>query len=302
MSELQLFDALPPHIEDALRASMRRFGVIVPVVRDQDGRIIDGHHRVRLAEELGIAYPERHVTVADSDEAKEIARTLNADRRHLTDEQRRQVAVELRKGGHSIRAIAGALGVPPATAQRDTAGVSPDTPDGRTRGADGKSYPATRPTPILPEEAGLQDEPLVDVPPAPEPNTWYGGPPEPAPAPAPAPEPEPWTAEEEDLRQRLADGETVVVSMRDQRHARLIAWADDRSLYVRIDRRSPWGNPFELPADGDRDTVIANYAEHYLPHKPSLLERLPELRGKALGCWCAPEPCHGDVLKERAEQ
>jgi len=26
------------------------------------------------------------------------------------------------------------------------------------------------------------------------------------------------------------------------------------------------------------------------------LEALPELRGKDLGCWCAPENCHGDVL------
>jgi hypothetical protein len=24
---------------------------------------------------------------------------------------------------------------------------------------------------------------------------------------------------------------------------------------------------------------------------------LPELRGKVLACWCAPEPCRGDVLK-----
>jgi len=23
---------------------------------------------------------------------------------------------------------------------------------------------------------------------------------------------------------------------------------------------------------------------------------LPELRGKVLGCWCAPKACHGDVL------
>jgi hypothetical protein len=25
---------------------------------------------------------------------------------------------------------------------------------------------------------------------------------------------------------------------------------------------------------------------------------LPELRGKVLGCWCAPAACHGDVLAE----
>jgi hypothetical protein len=28
-----------------------------------------------------------------------------------------------------------------------------------------------------------------------------------------------------------------------------------------------------------------------------LIAALPELRGKRLGCWCAPHPCHGDLLK-----
>ena len=26
------------------------------------------------------------------------------------------------------------------------------------------------------------------------------------------------------------------------------------------------------------------------------MKRLPELKGKSLGCWCKPEACHGDVL------
>lgn len=142
----QLFDALPAHIEDALRASIERFGVLVPVVRDQHGNTIDGHHRARLADQLGVKYRVDLVTVTDEDEAREIARTLNADRRMLDEDQRKAVAVQLRKDGHSIRAIAGALGVPQATAQRDTAGVSPDTPGGRARGKDGKSYPSSRPT------------------------------------------------------------------------------------------------------------------------------------------------------------
>lgn len=109
-----------------------------------------------------------------------------------------------------------------------------------------------------------------------------------------------WSDEERDLLKRLREGETVVVSLRGQ-HNSLIEWADAAGLYMRIDRRTPWGNPFETPADGDRDTVITNYAEHYLPYKPSLLAKLPDLRGKALGCWCAPEPCHGDILKARTE-
>lgn len=111
-----------------------------------------------------------------------------------------------------------------------------------------------------------------------------------------------WSDTERDLLKLLRSGETVILSMRDTAHPNLVRWAEDSDLFVRIDRRSDWGNPFEMPADGDRDTVIANYAEHYLPYKPSLLSRLPELRGKALGCWCAPEPCHGDVLKARAAE
>ena len=109
-----------------------------------------------------------------------------------------------------------------------------------------------------------------------------------------------WSEEEEQLRARLEAGETIVVSLR-ARHANLVQWAEQRGLFVRIDRRSDWGNPFELPDDGDRETVIANYRDHYLPHKPSLLAKLHTLRGKALACWCAPEPCHGDVLKQATE-
>lgn len=106
-----------------------------------------------------------------------------------------------------------------------------------------------------------------------------------------------WSEDERDLLKRLREGETIVVSLRGP-HNNLIEWADAAGLYMRVDRKTEWGNPFEMPADGDRDTVIANYAEHYLPYKPGLLNKIETLAGKALGCWCAPEPCHGDVLAE----
>jgi hypothetical protein len=52
-----------------------------------------------------------------------------------------------------------------------------------------------------------------------------------------------------------------------------------------------------MDEDGNRAEVIANYRDHYLDFKPSLLMRIgDDLEGKALACWCAPEPCHGDVL------
>jgi hypothetical protein len=104
-----------------------------------------------------------------------------------------------------------------------------------------------------------------------------------------------WSTDEYALLEQIRAGQTVVVSLRGQ-HENFIAWAEREGKYARIDRRTEWGNPFEMPADGDRVTVIANYANHYLPNKPSLLAKLEDLRGKALGCWCAPETCHGDAL------
>ena len=71
-----------------------------------------------------------------------------------------------------------------------------------------------------------------------------------------------------------------------------------RDLYdVYIGRPSKWGNPFVIGKDGTRDEVIAKYRE-WLLAQPALVEALPELSGKVLGCWCAPQACHGDVLAE----
>lgn len=64
---------------------------------------------------------------------------------------------------------------------------------------------------------------------------------------------------------------------------------------VYIGRPTKWGNPFVIGRDGSREEVIKKY-EEWLQHQPGLLAQLPELRGKDLLCWCAPQPCHGDVL------
>lgn len=73
---------------------------------------------------------------------------------------------------------------------------------------------------------------------------------------------------------------------------------------VYIGRPSIWGNPYTHIADRNtkakyivatREEAIAKYRE-YILNSPQLLRRLVELKGKRLGCWCTPEPCHGDVL------
>jgi hypothetical protein len=64
---------------------------------------------------------------------------------------------------------------------------------------------------------------------------------------------------------------------------------------VYIGRGSKWGNPFRIGPDGDRAAVIAKYA-CWLRDQHHLLRALDELRGHDLVCWCAPLPCHGDLL------
>lgn len=67
---------------------------------------------------------------------------------------------------------------------------------------------------------------------------------------------------------------------------------------VYVGRPSPWGNPFKIGRDGTREEVIARYRD-YILGRPQLLE---QLRGRDLVCWCAPLPCHGDVLIELANR
>jgi len=71
---------------------------------------------------------------------------------------------------------------------------------------------------------------------------------------------------------------------------------------VRIDRPTKWGNPFEIGKDGTRDEVTAKFRAWITAGDGQhLLRHLHELKGKQLGCHCAPMACHGDVLAELAD-
>ncbi len=68
---------------------------------------------------------------------------------------------------------------------------------------------------------------------------------------------------------------------------------------VYIGRPGPWGNPFEIGRDGTRKQVVGLYRIQLwadIRHGRVTREQLAELHGKTLGCWCSPQPCHGDVL------
>ena len=71
---------------------------------------------------------------------------------------------------------------------------------------------------------------------------------------------------------------------------------------VYIGRGSLWGNPFIIGADGSRQEVIEKFRYWITYDQPYLLSRLSELKGKVLGCYCSPLPCHGDVLVSMLEE
>jgi ParB-like chromosome segregation protein Spo0J len=131
--------------EAALRASIERFGVLVPILLDQHGGIIDGHHRARLAGELGLEPRVEVIEVRDNAHARALATTLNSDRRHLDVWTRRKVVESLRSEGHSERAIAGAVGVTKTTVHRDLETLGgPGGPPAQIAGRDGKNYAPAR--------------------------------------------------------------------------------------------------------------------------------------------------------------
>jgi hypothetical protein len=109
-----------------------------------------------------------------------------------------------------------------------------------------------------------------------------------------------WRKDERDRQADVQSGLTVVANASADKN--LIAWAERERLAVRIDRSTRYGNPFVLGEDGDRDDVCDSYERHYLPHKPSINERIEagDLTGKVLVCHCYPQRCHGDCLAAEA--
>lgn len=63
---------------------------------------------------------------------------------------------------------------------------------------------------------------------------------------------------------------------------------------------SKWANKFKVGKDGTREECIEKYRQYILKKIEKNPEKynIEELRGKKLGCWCKPDPCHGDVLIE----
>ena len=118
-----------------------------------------------------------------------------------------------------------------------------------------------------------------------------------------------WTTDPLARRAQVEAGQTIVtnVSVNSPDKA-LVDWAKANGHFVYVGdneghtrhRRSDWFNPFKIGkenTEAKRNQVCEQYAKR-LNNTPELLARLPELKGKVLGCWCYPKRCHGDHLDE----
>lgn len=79
--------------------------------------------------------------------------------------------------------------------------------------------------------------------------------------------------------------------------------------HVRVDREAILGNPFVMEKEEDRDQVILQYKEwlevHITAKTPYIMDELRRIKklhddngNIELYCWCAPQACHSEVLKE----
>lgn len=99
---------------EALKTDIAERGVLVPVEYDEDGNVLDGHHRVRACGELGIqTWPKIVRKGLTDDDKRAHARQLNIARRHLSQEQRRRIISDQLKETPELsnRQIANQLGV-----------------------------------------------------------------------------------------------------------------------------------------------------------------------------------------------
>ncbi len=108
---------------------------------------------------------------------------------------------------------------------------------------------------------------------------------------------------EPDAHRAATDASNMQEAGRKEGMARVLHLRNAPPDAIRIDRRTPWGNPFRIGPDGTREDVISKYRDHLwnsIRNGEISKDALAELHGKNLACHCAPQPCHGDVLASAA--
>lgn len=99
------------------------------------------------------------------------------------------------------------------------------------------------------------------------------------------------------------NGETQVVNIHESDFDVYIGRTQDGGHMenTKIENHGWLGNPFVVVEDGSRDQVIELFRELFydrIEQDEEFRKAVKSLKGKRLGCFCAPKACHGDVVKE----
>lgn len=143
----QVMPGMPPEQFEALKADIAERGVLVPIDVDEQGHILDGHHRYQACVELGLVDFPTIVRPGLSEEERRIfARKNNMLRRHLSRKQARELIGEQLKDTPSWanNRIAHVLGVDSKTVQsvRHALEITSEIPKfDKLIGSDGKARP-----------------------------------------------------------------------------------------------------------------------------------------------------------------
>ncbi|HEV8063541.1 MAG TPA: ParB N-terminal domain-containing protein, partial [Acidimicrobiales bacterium] len=130
-SPYQVLADLDDIAASALRDDIAKRGVLVPIEVDEKGNVLDGHHRKRFADELGLPCPEIVRLGLDEAHKVEHALRMNLLRRHLGPVEWANAFRKLaesrgirvgsgRQGGKTdtLAVLSSELGVAPRTARR----------------------------------------------------------------------------------------------------------------------------------------------------------------------------------------
>jgi ParB-like chromosome segregation protein Spo0J len=140
----QVMPDLSPEEEAALTSDIATYGVKNPIHVDEADNTLDGFHRRRISTELGRECPTEVIPGLTEAQKREHAWRMNLMRRHLTREQKYEIARTLRQEGWTQERIAQALGLSQATVSRrlEQSIQMDKLPQAETiRGKDGRAYP-----------------------------------------------------------------------------------------------------------------------------------------------------------------
>jgi len=144
----QIFPDSSPEEERVLRESIKQQGVLNAVVKDEQGNIVEGHRRQRIADELGKPCPDVVHHFKSEAEKFQFALISNCARRsHLNQRQKRQVIARYLRGDAEISNnwLAETLGVSDTTVigvRKELESTSQIGKFKKLRGKDGKKRPA----------------------------------------------------------------------------------------------------------------------------------------------------------------